>query len=131
MAISRPAIIISIAAVGLLLLYFLADARKGGFPACPFWSLTKLYCPGCGSQRGLSALLHGDLTDALRYNLLLVAAIPILAFNGYTHLKKDKQRPPFLYQSWFAKTVLLVVLLFWVLRNIPVYPFTFLAPVHP
>ncbi len=33
------------------------------------------------------------------------------------------------YSPVFVKVVLVVVLLFWILRNIPFYPFTVLAPV--
>jgi hypothetical protein len=124
-------ILIATAVVSILLLYFFLDARKGGFPACPFWSVTGLYCPGCGSQRSISALLHGDLWDAMRYNALLVATIPILLINGYRHLRRKSSGQNFLYQPWFTKTVLIIVMAFWVLRNIPAHPFMLLSPMHP
>ena len=58
----------------LALLYYFVDARHAGFfPACPFHTLTGLYCPGCGSQRSFSSLLHGNILQALQYNVLLIA----------------------------------------------------------
>ena len=48
-------------------------------PACPFYTITGYYCPACGNTRSVTALLHGDILSALRYNitpvLLLVAAV--------------------------------------------------------
>ena len=32
------------------------------------------------------------------------------------------------YSTFFVKVVLIVIIAFWILRNIPVFPFTFLAP---
>src|SRR5690606_2629375 len=40
--------------------YGLVDPATGILPSCPFYTLTHWYCPGCGSQRALHALLHGD-----------------------------------------------------------------------
>ena len=66
-------IIISATVLLLALLYFFIDARHSGFfPACPLFTLTGLYCPGCGSQRAVSSLLHGDVFEAIDYNVMLV-----------------------------------------------------------
>lgn len=114
----KPMIIL-IAAACVLLLYFFFDARRGGFPPCPFFKLTGLLCPGCGSQRGLSALLHGDVLEAMHYNLLMVASLPIFFYAGIVYLKTGgKQRPKLIYHPIFPQVLLLVVLCFWVVRNI-------------
>ena len=47
------------------------------FPRCPFLMLTGLKCPGCGTQRAIHALLHGDVLSALRFNALLPVIIPL------------------------------------------------------
>ena len=69
-----------LAAAGLLYAY----ERSGAELACPFYRLTGLYCPGCGSGRAVRALLHGHLLQALSYNylldLLLVPALCVCAW---------------------------------------------------
>jgi hypothetical protein len=90
-------------------------------PKCMFHQLTGLYCPGCGATRALSAMLHGDVKASLHNNLLL---FPLLALIVYLIVKPQAslKRP-------FMIAVLAVILAFTVLRNIPVAPFTCLAPV--
>jgi hypothetical protein len=47
---------------------------------CPFKYLTGIDCPGCGFQRSLLALLHGDVQKSFA---LYPPAIPILLFFAY------------------------------------------------
>lgn len=120
----------SIAVIFIVLLYFFFDARKYPFPRCPFFLVTHLYCPGCGSQRALSSLLHGHLITSLHNNLLLVAFTPLLLYSGYMSLKsKGAGVVKMFYQPLFVRVVLITILLFWLLRNIHFFPFTLLAPV--
>lgn len=117
----------------LALLYFFKDARYSGFfPRCPFYSLTGLFCPGCGSQRSISSLLHGDIMQAINYNVLLVMSLPLLVYSAFVSLSNVFRTKPVIqkifYSPVFVKIVLVVVVLFGVLRNIPIYPFTMLAP---
>ena len=58
-------------------------ADSGLFPPCPFFALTGLHCPGCGTLRGLHQLLNGHLLAALGLNPLMVLALP---FVGYAFL---------------------------------------------
>ncbi len=126
--------IVTIAVVILSLLYFLFPvANYRFFPKCIFHELTGLYCPGCGSQRAFSALLHGDLLLALHDNLLMVCSIPLLIYSAYIftwntfHQQKKRQR--FFYSPAFVKSFLLLLIAFAVLRNINLSPFNLLAPV--
>lgn len=74
----KVAVIVVIAA--LTLFYFLVDPASNRFvPKCPFLMLTGYECPGCGSQRMLHALLHGDLAGAWHYNGLLMVMLPWIA----------------------------------------------------
>jgi hypothetical protein len=76
-------ILISTTVLALALLYFFVDARKGNFfPRCPFHFLTGLYCPGCGSQRAISALLHGEVLAAINFNVLMVLSLPLLIYSA-------------------------------------------------
>jgi len=81
-------LIISAVVCGLALLYFFVDARYSVFfPRCPFFALTGLYCPGCGSQRAVSALLHGDFINAVHYNIMFAASLPFVLYSACVNLK--------------------------------------------
>lgn len=92
------------------------------FPACPFHTLTGLHCPGCGSTRALHALFTGHPLQASGFNLLAVAAVPVVLFVLIRRPSTDR-----LQQAWII-AFLAVVILFGVLRNVPWYPFSILAP---
>ena len=38
---------------------------------CPFYALTGLYCPGCGTCRALADVFHGRFAEAFSHNMLL------------------------------------------------------------
>jgi hypothetical protein len=126
-------LLIFTAVILLSLLYFYLDPSQPGlFPPCPFYSITGLYCPGCGSQRAFHALMHGDILRSAGYNILFVVFLPLIAISALIttaniFLKRNRRYP--LFQSAvFSRAVLIVVLLFWVLRNLPYYPVSLLAP---
>ncbi len=48
-------------------------------PRCPVRLLTGWDCPFCGLLRGTHALLRGNLSEALSYNLLLPLILLLLA----------------------------------------------------
>ena len=108
-------------AAGWVALFVFDPARTGGLPPCPFHWLTGLYCPGCGSTRALHQLAHGHLAEALGYNPLTVLLLPVIAYLVVT------RRNP-IYRSLTIWVLVGVVVAFGVLRNIPAYPFTVLAP---
>jgi hypothetical protein len=119
------------AALALLLIYFFFDARKGGFPECPFHLLTGWFCPGCGSQRALSSLLHGKVFEATHNNILMVLFLPLLLYSAFIEVRYAGSRKMKLwYSPVFVKVVLVIVICFWVIRNIPHYPFSILAPLN-
>jgi len=122
--------LISTGVVALILLYFFFDARKGFFPACPFYSITGFLCPGCGSQRAFSALLHGHFLEALQFNCLLIATLPLLlyslAYRLSSRLRNRHRVQKIVYSPLFAKLLVGIICTFWLLRNLPA--FSFLAP---
>lgn len=67
------AIIILSIGVGL---YMFDPVRYTLMPKCMFKVMTGWSCPGCGLQRGIHALLHGHLFEALSYNYFFVLSIP-------------------------------------------------------
>ncbi len=121
-----------LAAGAAILFHFDPNGNGSGvYPACPFRALTGYYCPGCGSARGLHALMHGDLAAAFGYNPLMVLSLPLvlywmlsqawLAWKG-TPLPMPKMSGATVQGIFFA------IILFGVLRNIPHFPFSLLAP---
>ncbi len=58
-------------------MYFLVDPMMFSvLPKCPLKAMTGLSCPVCGLQRGLHALLHGHVVEAVEYNWFLAVALP-------------------------------------------------------
>ncbi|HBT75420.1 MAG TPA: DUF2752 domain-containing protein [Planctomycetaceae bacterium] len=109
----------------LVWLYHRFDPSQNAFfPPCPFKKLTGLPCPGCGTQRMVHQLLHGNLVEAVRWNPLALLAIPYV-FCGvvveYTPWGTSlRQKYPQIRGSFFgltaARITLVVVLLYWAWR---------------
>ena len=122
-----------IATAVLSVLVFFNPAESPYFPPCPFFKITSLYCPGCGSLRAVHYLLHGRLLTAFDLNPLMVLFLP---FIGYIFLSRflvfitgrQLLSLEFLYSPILIWAILALILAYWILRNIPVQPFIFLAP---
>lgn len=117
----------------MLSLYFFYDPSEVSrlFPKCPFYSLTNLYCPGCGSQRAVHQILNGHIITGLRHNYLIGLLAVVLGYQTLlyaTHELTDRRITNLLHQTKTTKAILVMILLFWVFRNINVFPFTELAP---
>jgi hypothetical protein len=118
-----------IAAGAILLLYFFVEPKNGILPKCFFHELTGLYCPGCGVQRSFHTLLNGHILAAIDYNLLFILFLPLIIYFILAFaLGKKHPSSCFIYKPVFSFIVVIVVVSFWVLRNIPVIPFSWLAP---
>ena len=121
--------VFGIAAVAILLLYFFVEPKNGNLPKCLFHQITGFYCPGCGVQRSFHSLLNGELLKAISYNLLFIALLPlIIYFIAYFILDKKYSPSSFVYNKKFSLLIVFFVIGFWILRNIPVKPFNWLAP---
>jgi len=89
-----------------------------------FKRLTGLNCAGCGSARACYSLLHGRVLQAMNYNILMVLFLPVMAwgflvqFTGRGLRVWNKISKPL--------PVLIIICVFWILRNIDAYPLTWL-----
>jgi hypothetical protein len=114
-----------------IILFLYNPAVSKLYPPSPFRTLTGLYCPGCGTLRGLHQLLHGHLLEAFGLNPLMVISLPFLAYS-YLSLGveaiKGRPLPSLFIKAKWIWFVLEVILAYWVVRNIPVSPFSWLAP---
>lgn len=123
-SVSRKMIAASVAAVvaaALVALYAAVDpAEAVWMPKCMVWQLTGFRCPGCGSQRMVHALLHGDLHSAFACNAFLMLMLPVIALMIW--LEASRKRHPALYSAlygkWGCALILGSILLWTVLRNI-------------
>ena len=108
--------------------FFFNPASHDFYPVCQFHKITGLNCPGCGGTRALYALLHGKFSTALRDNVLLVGGVFFLALrSGWFAVKKIYGRANGeFFPAKFLWPLLVVMLVFTVLRNLPA--FTFLSP---
>lgn len=117
----------------MLSLYYFYDPSVVSelFPKCPFYSITNLYCPGCGSQRAVHQILNGHIITGLRHNyliglLVVVQGYQLLVF--LTHHYTDRIIVNVLHNPRTTKAILFIILLFWFFRNLDIYPFSELAP---
>jgi hypothetical protein len=125
-------IFFTVAVLGSLLYFYFDPSYNNIFPPCPFYTVTGFYCPGCGSQRAFHALLHGDIIQSAHKNILFVIFLPLMLFSllaTINNITRNKKTAQGIFNSvLFTKMVLVIVLSFWVLRNIPAEPFSWLAP---
>lgn len=119
----RSLIIVAVIAGVMLfsIIYYALDPSSSTlFPRCTFLEMTGYKCPGCGSQRAIHALLHGDLATAFSYNAMLLIAIPWIALCLFAETRRTRNprlyarlNPPLLIWLFLA-----MVLMWWLLRNI-------------
>lgn len=122
-------VVSAVAAMGLLLCFSPVECQW--FPPCPFRSLTGWYCPGCGSTRALHHLLHGKIGAAFGYNPLMVASVPFLLVRGVARWVPGCALRVFDEKALRPAAIIgicVLVVVYGVLRNLPAYPFSFLAP---
>jgi len=118
---AAPAAVGAVALVGTAVVAAVDPNQAGNYPTCPFLATTGLWCPGCGTLRAIHALTQGDLALAANMNVLLLVALPLIAFGWLQWMRHGlgrRARPPDL-PTWAGPTIVAVVGIFWVVRNLP------------
>lgn len=122
----------SLVLIGTLTILRISNpASSGMFPPCPFLWLTGFYCPGCGSLRALHQLLHGNFRAALSLNAFALLSLPFLAYGVVSRaafLIRSRYLPRVFLPSWTIWALGCAIVLFGIVRNLPMYPFRLLAP---
>ena len=118
-------------AVGVVMLAVFDPARSGFFPPCPVRYLTGWYCPGCGSLRAIHQLLHGELRAAWALNPLTVVLLPFLTYGlasfALFEIRGRGLPQPFMQAVWI-RALCGAIILFGIMRNLPLHPFELLVP---
>lgn len=111
-------VMITLATVGAVWLYFHNPEHEPLAPKCVFWKYTGWRCPGCGSQRAIYWTLHGEFEKAFKTNALFYPALLYLAVYGLS-LKQHWVRMYNNLTSQFALyTFTVVIIAFTILRNV-------------
>ena len=87
---------ITLAVVAAIAIYsYFVDTRGAALaPKCPIFFVTGYKCPGCGTQRALHELFHGNFIEFAGYNPILVIAIPYILILVYLQYLGGADRFP-------------------------------------
>ena len=116
---------------GMFFFFPATDDSPGSlYPRCPFHALTGLHCAGCGSLRTMSCLAKGDIEAAWNKNKLTILCMPFMFwwFIAYGARCFKIRFPAVFIKPVFIWLLLAAIIMFTIVRNIPIYPLTLLAP---
>lgn len=126
-------IIVPVAVIFSLYYFFYASSGDRWSVQCSFYQTTGYLCPGCGGQRAFHALIHGQWQQVLRYNALTVFIIPFLGYCYFIIIQQFVFKNKGLADKYpltpgMAYAFLILLFVFFVIRNIPYFPFNYLRP---
>lgn len=123
-----PALVAAGTAASAAYIGSVSPYTAGGYPVCPIYALTGVYCPGCGTARCLHSLVTGDFSAAFARNPLLVILVAVAAvvFVRWVMLRWRGEPLRWNPPNWVPISIGIGVLAFGVLRNFP--GFEFLGP---
>jgi len=113
---------------GLFIIYYFNNPTEGSiFLSCPFKLVSGYNCPGCGSQRAIHQLLHGNIEAAFRLNPLMLLSLPLIIYGLGTKIRNfifgTSSRVQLFYSNIFIYTYFSIAIIYWVIRNLSFYPF--------
>lgn len=127
-------LLLPVAVIGFMALFMAMTRRLGKLNAeCYIHKSTGYHCPGCGGTRCTHDLIAGNWLEALGHHApLTVGCVVFIALSLYliirvTILGHSNLKLPNISTSWIIAGVGLLVM-FTILRNVPVWPFSLLAP---
>lgn len=106
--------------LAVLIGYYLANKLFNFTIFCPIKKLTNFYCPGCGITRMIWSIFQLDFYQAFRFNplvfILLTCFLIIKLYEFIFH-------KTVILNSKITYTLLIIVILFGIIRNIPGWEF--------
>jgi hypothetical protein len=106
----------------LIFYYFVNPLSTNFIIKCPFKTITGLDCPGCGSQRAVHELLHGNFRKAFEENALFIIALPYAFVGVLFEWFSLKYKYPKTRKILFGKTAIyiisVIIILFFIIRNL-------------
>lgn len=108
-------------ALGATALVAVVDPHDpGSYGFCPFRALTGWLCPGCGGLRAVHLITRGDLAGAWAMNPLVVVAVPAaIGLWAWWLLTRWRNRPGWAVPTAAVIGLAVLVLTFWLARNVP------------
>jgi hypothetical protein len=100
------------------------------FPRCIFLQTTGHWCPGCGGLRATHDLLHGDFAGAMGMNAvvtLIILPLGVVGLGWWWLQGLGVKMPAWKISTRVAWILPVLLIVFWVLRNIPMFE-PYLAP---
>ena len=88
---------------------------------CPLYQITGWQCPFCGVQRGIMALLHGDISTWWYYNPVVWCLVPYFAILVVGEVYRPLQKNRFVkacYNNMVIFSIAALLLIWGVIRNI-------------
>ena len=108
--------------IGITVLYWFDPEDYMWMPKCPTKLLFNIDCPGCGFQRAIHAIIHGEFKRAFALNPFLFLAAPyaIIAFSYETIRNyKIKKRIECVVENRYMRYGYIALFFIWfVIRNI-------------
>ncbi|MCL1932718.1 MAG: DUF2752 domain-containing protein [Candidatus Azobacteroides sp.] len=119
---TKIVIVAAVIVAGAVLLFFFNPEETRGLPKCPFYMLTGLKCPACGTQRAVYNLLHLNIQKAFYCNPFMLISTPyaaaLVAVTWFDPKGKSEKIKRLCYNSITVYTYLVLTVLWWIVRNI-------------
>jgi hypothetical protein len=112
-------IVVAILVAGFVVVTLLLKDREE--MQCAFYSLTGLYCPGCGGTRAVYSLLRLRIFDAIKYNITVpFGAFVYIYYNVRAFIAGLKNDTEYFKNQKYPLCIVLVavLLLNFVLKNV-------------
>ena len=112
-------IVVAVLVAGFVVVTLLLKDREE--MQCAFYSLTGLYCPGCGGTRAVYSLLRLRIFDAIKYNITVpYGALVYIYYNVRAFIAGLKNDTEYFKNQKYPLCIVLVavLLLNFVLKNV-------------
>lgn len=114
-------IVVILAAVVAVVFYaFVNPIESRWAPQCSFYAITDYECPGCGLQRAIHSVLHGDFASAWSFNPFLFFIAPV----GFCYLgvelsgRRLQRLRRVMFSSYALCALIAVTIAWWIVRNL-------------